>query len=99
MHCKAVITQTYTLQVGAEAINRAPSITSTPSALAPVGKNYTYTVQATDPDAGDTITYQLLEGPAGMTIDWATGLVLQVNLLSAFDSLSCGGCSTFHLIK
>ncbi len=38
------------------------------------GKLYTYQIKATDPD-GDTLTYSLKSGPAGMTIDPSTGFV------------------------
>ena len=37
------------------------------------GVNYTYTPAATDPDAGDTLTWKLKKGPAGATIDSTTG--------------------------
>jgi hypothetical protein len=37
--------------------------------------NYTYQVSATDPDMGNTLTYQLLSGSAGMGINSATGLL------------------------
>ncbi|RJQ49872.1 MAG: hypothetical protein C4538_01350 [Nitrospiraceae bacterium] len=38
------------------------------------GNTYTYQIKATDPDE-DTLTYTLKEGPEGMTIDSATGLL------------------------
>ncbi len=52
-----------------------PDITSTPSLSGSENQSYSYDVNATDPDAGDTLTYQLLQAPAGMTINAATGLI------------------------
>ncbi|MCI0655161.1 MAG: Ig domain-containing protein [Methylococcaceae bacterium] len=55
--------------------NQAPTITSTPVTSASVGQPYSYDVDATDPDAGDVLTYTLTTAPAGMTIDSVTGLI------------------------
>ena len=55
--------------------NRAPEITSTPVTQATAGQLYSYRVAATDPDAGDVLTYLLSTNPEGMTIDAATGLI------------------------
>ncbi len=63
------------VNVKVKAVNDAPSFTSTPVTTATVGALYTYDVDATDPDAGDTLTYSLTIKPAGMTIDAATGLI------------------------
>jgi RHS repeat-associated protein len=76
--------QTYTLTVGTAVINNAPSITSTPVfvASAAVGSTYRYQVVATDPDAGDSLTYQLLSPspvPTGMSINATTGLLTWTN--------------------
>jgi RHS repeat-associated protein len=57
-----------------ECNNTAPKITSLPSLGAPATVTYQYDVDATDPQ-GDPITYSLLTGPVGMSIDSATGLV------------------------
>ena len=54
--------------------NQPPVITSTPLTTATVGETYIYDVDATDPD-GDTLTYSLTAGPAGMTIVAATGVI------------------------
>ncbi|MFM6135265.1 MAG: putative Ig domain-containing protein, partial [Sphaerospermopsis kisseleviana] len=70
----ATTTQTYRLEVGSTAINHAPNITSTPGFVANVGSAYQYQVEAKDPD-GQTLRYQLLESPQGMTIDAASGLL------------------------
>ena len=51
--------------------NAPPRITSTPSTALNDGQ-YLYQVIATDPDE-DTISYELKEGPSGMTIEAVTG--------------------------
>jgi len=53
--------------------NTPPVITSTPVTAGTIGTAYTYTVTATDADAGDTLTY-LVTGPTGMAISSA-GLI------------------------
>jgi regulator of extracellular matrix RemA (YlzA/DUF370 family) len=55
--------------------NSAPSITSTPLTTAIQDTPYSYDVNATDPDAGDSLTYSLTVAPVGMTIDAQTGLI------------------------
>lgn len=55
--------------------NQYPTITSTPITTATVDVLYTYDVEATDPDSGDTLTYSLTTNPSGMTIDSATGVI------------------------
>jgi RHS repeat-associated protein len=70
----ATTTQSYRIEVGTTLINQAPSITSTPRYEAPVGQAYTYQVVATDPENG-SLTYQLLSGPVGMSLDATTGLL------------------------
>lgn len=57
--------QSYTLTV---APNQAPTIVSTPPTSAVPDAPYSYDVQATDPE-GDAITYALVQGPEGMTVD------------------------------
>ncbi|OUL29670.1 hypothetical protein BV378_05730, partial [Nostoc sp. RF31YmG] len=78
----AIATQIYTIEVGTTAINHAPSITSTPVYLASIGSAYNYQVVATDPDAGDRLTYQLLSSPTGMSIDSTTGLLTWNNTIA-----------------
>ena len=53
--------------------NNKPIITSTPETTAKVGIEYTYEIEATDPD-GDTLTYALVEDeyPEDMTINGTT---------------------------
>ena len=54
--------------------NRAPKITSTAIITGTENIEYVYDVDATDPD-GDTLTYSLLTGPDGLTIDSSTGVI------------------------
>ncbi|NEQ42484.1 MAG: tandem-95 repeat protein [Leptolyngbya sp. SIOISBB] len=67
-------TQTYQIAIAAAVPNEAPAIVSQPTGFASVDSAYTYQVVATDPN-GDTLTYELLDGPAGMTMDAATGVL------------------------
>ncbi len=55
--------------------NRPPAITSVPVTTATEGVLYTYDVEASDPDAGDVLTYSLDTAPSGMIIDGASGLI------------------------
>ena len=66
--------QAFVVQVNATP-TLPPIITSTPVAAAAVGKPYGYNVIATDPDAGDTVTYSLNGAPLGMTINSTTGAI------------------------
>jgi hypothetical protein len=51
-----------------------PTITSQPTRTKIYsGESFDYTLAATDPDAGDVLTYSLDGAPAGMTIDASTG--------------------------
>jgi len=68
-------TDTAKVNVKVKAVNDAPRFTSTPVTAATVGALYTYDVDATDPDVGDTLSYSLTVKPTGMTIDAATGLI------------------------
>lgn len=55
--------------------NDAPQIVSAPVTTATVDSAYGYDVDATDVDAGDTVSYSLSTAPSGMTIDSASGLI------------------------
>ncbi|HEY9052416.1 MAG TPA: putative Ig domain-containing protein [Gammaproteobacteria bacterium] len=55
-------------------VNRTQEITSLPVTSGAEAIEYTYQLQATDPDQ-DELQYQLLNSPEGMTIDEMTGLV------------------------
>ncbi|MBI3245681.1 MAG: VCBS repeat-containing protein [Deltaproteobacteria bacterium] len=56
-------------------VNQPPQITSAPVVAAAEGQAYSYDVDATDPDAGDTLTFSLTVAPFGMTIDPNTGVM------------------------
>ena len=66
---------TVNIAVKVKAVNAEPAIISTPVTAVEVGALYTYDVNATDPDVGDTLTYSLTAKPAGMTIEPDTGLI------------------------
>ncbi|MGF1677491.1 MAG: putative Ig domain-containing protein, partial [Rivularia sp. (in: cyanobacteria)] len=73
-----IATQEVNGEVVPVVINNAPEIISTPVYLADTNSTYQYQVVASDPDAGDTLTYQLLSVPdnvTGMSIDSTTGLL------------------------
>lgn len=55
-------------------LNDAPVFTSLPPTEAELNREYRYDVQAIDPNS-DTVTFELLEAPAGMSIDVTTGLI------------------------
>jgi RHS repeat-associated protein len=65
---------TYGLAVLAQ-LNRPPAFTSQPNTEAIPGVPYVYQATAIDPDRGETLTYSLVTGPAGMAVDPATGKV------------------------
>lgn len=56
-------------------LNQAPEIQSVPRTEADLNTEYRYDVLAVDPN-GDSLTYELIEAPAGMSIDLATGRIL-----------------------
>ncbi|MCW5319219.1 hypothetical protein GTQ43_38200 [Nostoc sp. KVJ3] len=64
---------TYDLTVLSQ-LNAAPVILTQPNKEVIAGHNYSYDVDATDPN-GDSLTYKLLVAPDGMTIDQTTGLI------------------------
>jgi hypothetical protein len=68
-------TDTAAVRIKVEAVNDAPKFTSKPVTKAIVGKEYSYDVDATDPDILDTLVYSLTIQPMGMTIDKSTGLI------------------------
>ena len=65
------VQQTFTLTVNN--INRVPVISSEPVTVSNENQDYKYTLVASDPD-GDSLQYELLEGPVGMSINQA-GLI------------------------
>ena len=60
-------------EVGKE--NFSPEITSTAVTEATEDELYSYDVDATDPDAGNVLTYSLTSSPSGMSISSATGII------------------------
>ena len=65
------------LMVGCDVIkpNQPPVITSDPVETATVGVDYTYDVDATDPNTGDVLTYSLTTEPLGMVINGTNGVI------------------------
>ncbi|MCB0494691.1 MAG: tandem-95 repeat protein, partial [Cyclobacteriaceae bacterium] len=55
-------TQSFTLII--DPVNDAPVIVSEPDTLVAPGTNYSYTINATDPDAGDQLTFSIIEAPS-----------------------------------
>ncbi len=55
--------------------NTPPTITSTPVTEATEDQEYTYQVEAKDPDAAEVLTYSLLQAPSFLSIDSQTGLI------------------------
>ena len=81
-------------------LNRAPEIISTPIFLADTNSNYEYQVVANDPDAGDTLTYQLLSVPdnvTGMSLDANTGLLVWNNPVAGTYQIAVGAVDNFGL--
>ena len=64
-----------TVTANAVVTNRPPVIVTVPSTVATVGASYSYDVDATDPDVGDTLSYALTTAPGNMSINPATGLI------------------------
>lgn len=54
--------------------NNPPVLWPIGNQTAAVGTTLTFTASATDPDPGQTLTYELLESPAGATIDPVRGV-------------------------
>lgn len=67
-------TQAFVVNVNAGAANLPPAINSVAPRFGAVGTDFNYTLSASDPE-GTTITYSLGQGPAGMSVDAATGQV------------------------
>ncbi|MEJ0087509.1 MAG: Ig-like domain-containing protein [Pseudomonadota bacterium] len=63
----AGLSDTKTFHVTVVSANRAPSLGALSDDAIGAGANYQKTLSATDPD-GDALTFQLIEGPAGMSL-------------------------------
>nr|WP_228057013.1 putative Ig domain-containing protein [Tychonema sp. LEGE 07203] len=96
--------QKFAVSVGTAAINLPPTVVSTPVFAASLGSQYSYPVQATDPESG-SLTYQLLKAPMGMAINAATGLLTWDNptagnhqiVVGAADAGGLGAAQGFTL--
>lgn len=77
--------QTYTVNVIAAPINRPPSIITIPTIIAVVDLAYSYDADARDVD-GDSLTYELLVAPAGMSIDANSGVISWTPSASQFGN-------------
>ncbi len=53
--------------------NRAPTISGAPTTAVLAGTAYSFTPTASDPDAGDTLTFRIANQPAWAAFDAATG--------------------------
>ena len=83
-------------------INEIPVVNSTPDSIALEDILYTYAIQASDAN-GDTLSYALISGPEGMSVDAQSGLVqwtpTQENLGAARVEIRVDdgkGASTLH---
>jgi RHS repeat-associated protein len=85
----AVGNQRFAVQVGTAPINQSPTVISTPVFAASLGSQYSYFVQATDPEGG-SLTYQLLKAPPGMAINAATGLLTWDNPTAGNHQIAVG---------
>jgi hypothetical protein len=64
---------TVDLVVSSGPVNVAPEVTNPGTQTVAEGSQLTVNIQATDPNAGQLLTYTLDSGPAGATLDPATG--------------------------
>lgn len=65
--------------------NNPPRIVSSPATAARIGEEYRDKIRATD-EEGTTVTYELTEGPEGMTVDELTGDIRWTPPRDAADS-------------
>ncbi|MCW5827689.1 MAG: putative Ig domain-containing protein [Deltaproteobacteria bacterium] len=56
-------------------VNRSPAISGTSPANIPTGVDYTFAPIASDPDAGDVLTFSVINNPGWMGIDPSTGVL------------------------
>jgi len=66
--------QSFEILTGSQRNNHAPLILSSPQTEAIVNLQYTYQLNAIDPD-GDALSYSLIWAPTGMSIDPVNGLL------------------------
>ena len=65
----------FTVTVLEEAANTPPALAPVPDQALLVGQALTVQLVADDPDVGDVLTYGVVSGPAGLTVDPNTGLL------------------------
>lgn len=88
-------------------VNRPPVIVTTPSDVGTPGQSYTYDAAAVDPEA-QAVRFEMVAGPAGMTIEGASGLLqwtpagadvgLQDVVIAAVDSRGGRGEQSFSIL-
>jgi YD repeat-containing protein len=61
------------IRLASAAPNSAPSLTSPGNQTVDEGQTLSFTLQATDPNAGQTLSYSMSGAPAGATLNLATG--------------------------
>ena len=57
------------------AVNRPPRFVTPPRTEINADQLYRYAARGADPDAGDTLTYRVVRGPGGLTMNHTSGLV------------------------
>jgi bacillopeptidase F len=87
-HGLADVQAAYRVLLAGAGTGNAPSITSTAITTATQGQPYSYDVDASDPDAGNVLTYSLDVFPAGMTINGASGLISWTPAAAGANSVS-----------
>tara|TARA_R110002096_G_scaffold189337_1_gene369906 strand:+ start:36905 stop:38080 length:1176 start_codon:yes stop_codon:yes gene_type:complete len=73
IHPTPVVQQLIGEEVASYIAGKAPTIVTTAPTSATVGVQYAYTLTALDITPGDSLTYSLVNSPAGMVIDAASG--------------------------
>jgi len=64
---------TTSVQVTVTGVNDIPEIVSKPTLTGSTGQEYFYDVNGADPDPGDRLSYSVVDGPEGISIDATTG--------------------------
>jgi RHS repeat-associated protein len=80
-------TQEFTICVHPDPLNNPPSIVSTPISSIPQLGNYRYVVEAVDSD-DDSLEFELLAGPSGMSINRQSGVVSWTALVGGPSNVS-----------
>ena len=73
---RSYVAQKYGLPIeGTGPVNLAPSLAHPGNQTVTEGSELTVALQATDPNAGQLLSYSLVSGPAGATVDESTGVL------------------------